>query len=488
VQGGHAVVADFGIALALEHAGGDRLTRTGITLGTPQYMAPEQAAGVRAIDARTDVYALGVVLHEMLTGESPFAAASQQAVLRRVMHEPPTALASRRADVASYLDAAVQRAMAKRPDDRFPSAVAFAAALDTPIDAQRQDPAGRGQASSSRRRVVSARAAMYAAAAMLVIGIAVGWVFARGSGAWRWAGGAPNGAPNGAQQPPVVGAPNQTAVPGADSWVDAPLSVVDRSGRSLKTITAEHPWTPRFSPDGRRVVYGAYGAGRSSSDVWVTDLDAGTTQRLTDNDLDNNDPQWSPDGKLVAYSANAPDGKDLLVQRLGGRERVLAARAGTQFPSDWLRDGSALLVTDDAAGTKHDIVVQPADGSKEWPYAATSADETAARISSDGRWVAYMSDESGRSEVYLDSYPRPSRRVQVSWGSGVHPIWRGDGRELYYWKGNALVAVSVDATSGAAAPVLGKETQLFRAKYLVGLNTMYDVSRDGSRFVIVTQP
>jgi Tol biopolymer transport system component len=335
--------------------------------------------------------------------------------------------------------------------------------------------------------VVSARAAMYAAAAMLVIGIAVGWVFARGSGAWRWAGGAPNGAPNGAQQPPVVGAPNSVPAPGADSWVDAPLSVVDRSGRSIRTITAEHPWTPRFSPDGRRVVYGAYGSGRSSSDIWVTDLDAGTTQRLTDNDLDNNDPQWSPDGKLVAYSANAPDGKDLLVQRLGGGERVLAARAGTQFPSDWLRDGSALLVTDDAAGSKHDIVVQPADGSKAWPYAATSADETAARISSDGRWVAYMSDESGQSEVYLDSYPRPSRRMQVSWGGGVHPIWRGDGRELYYWKGDALVAVSIDATSRTAPPVVGKEAELFRAKYLVGLNTMYDVSRDGSRFVVVTQ-
>ena len=87
LQSGHALVADFGIALALEHAGGDRLTRTGITLGTPQYMAPEQAAGDRDVDARTDVYALGAVLHEMLAGESPFAAESQHAMLRRMMHE-----------------------------------------------------------------------------------------------------------------------------------------------------------------------------------------------------------------------------------------------------------------------------------------------------------------------------------------------------------------------------------------------------------------
>jgi eukaryotic-like serine/threonine-protein kinase len=107
LQGGHALVADFGIALALEHAGGERLTRTGITLGTPQYMAPEQAAGERTIDARADVYALGAVLYEMLAGEAPFAAASQRGVVERVMHEPPAALAARRADVSPLLDAAV---------------------------------------------------------------------------------------------------------------------------------------------------------------------------------------------------------------------------------------------------------------------------------------------------------------------------------------------------------------------------------------------
>jgi len=108
LQSGHALVADFGIALALENAGGARLTRTGITLGTPSYMAPEQVAGDRPIDARTDVYALGAVLHEMLAGESPFAAASHQVMPRNVMHEPLIALATRRADVSSSLDAAVR--------------------------------------------------------------------------------------------------------------------------------------------------------------------------------------------------------------------------------------------------------------------------------------------------------------------------------------------------------------------------------------------
>jgi Tol biopolymer transport system component len=171
----------------------------------------------------------------------------------------------------------------------------------------------------------------------------------------------------------------------------------------------------------------------------------------------------------------------------GRKEYVLATRSGTQFPSDWLRDGS-LLVTEEAGPDRHDILVQPKDGSMARRYAATPADETAARSSPDGRWVAYTSDESGRAEVYLESYPQPGRRVAISSGGGVHPVWRGDGRELYYWRDGALVAVQLGAAEGDTPPAVGVQTVLFRAPYVVGLNTMYDVSSDGQRFVIVRQP
>ena len=483
LQDGHALVADFGIALALEHAGGERLTRTGLTLGTPQYLAPEQAAGARAIDARTDVYALGVVLHEMLAGESPFAAGSQQAVLRRVMHESPTALAERRPDVASFVNAAVQRAMAKRPEDRFPTAMAFAAALDAPIEPAREGSVGNGaEARRARGRMVSARAAMYAAGAMLAIGVALGWMLGRSS----FAAPSTTAAPNVAQ--PSADASN-TVRPGRSNAAagDLTLSVVDRNGRVLRSIAATRPWTPRISPDGRWLAYGAFGEGRGTSDLWVTPLAGGVTQRLTDDDLDSNDPQWSADAKQLAYSVSNSSGKDLFVRGVGGGEgRVLARRVGTQFASDWLRDGSALLVTEEAGRNQRDIIVQPADGSPAWPYAATSADETAARVSPDGHWVAYTSDESGRAEVYLDSYPRPGRRVIVSQGGGAHAVWRGDGRELYYWRDGALVAVQVGVAVGDAPPPLGSLTVLFGTRYMVGPNTMYDVSPDGQRFVIVT--
>jgi Tol biopolymer transport system component len=168
-----------------------------------------------------------------------------------------------------------------------------------------------------------------------------------------------------------------------------------------------------------------------------------------------------------------------------GHPSILATRVGTQFASDWLRDGSALLVTEEAGSNQHDILVQPVDGSAPWPYATTSADETAARVSPDERWVAYTSDESGRMEVYLDSYPRPTRRVSISRNGGAHPVWRRDGRELYYWNDGALVAVQLNAAAGKGAPEIGAQTVLFHAQYYIGPNTMYDVSPDGERFVII---
>ena len=492
LQSGHALVGDFGIALALEQAGGERLTRTGIALGTPQYMAPEQASGERAIDARADVYALGAVLHEMLVGQSPFSASSRAAVLWRVRNEPATALAMHRIDVAPFLDAAVQRALAKRPEDRFSSAAAFAAALSVPADGQGQAGIALGAdqpneapevpRDSSRRssgRMVSARAALYAMAAALVVGLVGGWLLGRSPLLGNQAG-----------APATTGWPAPTG--GADRWPgrggELTLAVVDRSGRPQRTIAANRPWTPRFSPDGKRVAYGAFGSGRSTSDLWVTDLGTGKTQRLSDDDGDSNDPQWSPDGSQLAYSLNALGGKDVFVQpSAGGAPRALLSRDRMQFPSDWLRDGSALLVTEETPNNGYDILVQPADGSAPRPYATTPANETAARISPDGRWVAFTSDESGKAEVYLDSYPKPSRRTLLSLGGGSYPVWRGDGKELYYWQDGALVAAQLGTAWGDSAPTVTARNVLFRAPYYGALNTMYDVSADGQKFIIVGQ-
>ena len=126
---GSALVADFGIALAVKSAGGSRMTETGMSLGTPHYMSPEQAMGEREITTRSDIYALGCVTYEMLTGDPPFTGSTAQAIVAKMMTEKPTALSRVRDTVPAGVEEAVLTALAKLPADRFASAAEFAAAL-----------------------------------------------------------------------------------------------------------------------------------------------------------------------------------------------------------------------------------------------------------------------------------------------------------------------------------------------------------------------
>jgi eukaryotic-like serine/threonine-protein kinase len=129
---GDPLVADFGIALALSEAGGGRITETGMSLGTPHYMSPEQATGERALDRRSDVYGLGCVLYEMLVGEPPFPGPTAQAVLARILTSEPRRVTETRHTVPTHVDAVVAKSLEKLPADRFDSAEEFAAALDDP--------------------------------------------------------------------------------------------------------------------------------------------------------------------------------------------------------------------------------------------------------------------------------------------------------------------------------------------------------------------
>ncbi len=129
LQAGQPVIADFGIALAVAQAGGARITETGLSLGTPHYMSPEQAAGDRELDARSDQYALAAVTYEMLSGEPPHTGPTAQVIIARLMSEKPRSLRATRPGVAVLMDLAVRRALAKSPADRFPSCGTFAVAL-----------------------------------------------------------------------------------------------------------------------------------------------------------------------------------------------------------------------------------------------------------------------------------------------------------------------------------------------------------------------
>ena len=132
IHDGRAVVADFGIALAVTAASGTRMTQTGLSLGTPQYMAPEQAMGEKVIDARADVYALGAVTYEMLTGEPPFSGATVQAIVAKVLTEKPMNPTAVRDTVPRHIEATLLKALAKLPADRFATAALFAESLARP--------------------------------------------------------------------------------------------------------------------------------------------------------------------------------------------------------------------------------------------------------------------------------------------------------------------------------------------------------------------
>ena len=161
---GQAMVADFGIARALGASGGENLTGTGVAIGTPGYMSPEQATGDRQLDTRTDIYSLGSVLYEMLAGEPPFTGPTAQAVISRIMTEAPRPLASTRSAVSPALAAVVAKSMAKTPADRFATAADFAKALEATVT-------GEVPAASRRSRVP-----MIVTAA-LVVALAAGYLW-----------------------------------------------------------------------------------------------------------------------------------------------------------------------------------------------------------------------------------------------------------------------------------------------------------------------
>ena len=161
LESGHAVVSDFGVARAIGAAAGDRLTSAGVALGTPTYMSPEQAAGESIVDGRTDVYALGCTLYEMLAGQPPFTGPTAESVVHQHIVAAPVPVTVIRPSVPAWVAAAIAQALAKEPADRFPTAADFAAALEAPAET---DPVVPG------RRSHHGRARLVAGAAALMIG------------------------------------------------------------------------------------------------------------------------------------------------------------------------------------------------------------------------------------------------------------------------------------------------------------------------------
>jgi eukaryotic-like serine/threonine-protein kinase len=171
LHGGHALVADFGIALAVSNTAANRLTETGMSLGTPTYMSPEQATGERTLDARTDVYALGCVLYEMLTGEPPFTGPTAQSIVAKVLTDQPRRVTELRRSVPANVEATILQALEKLPADRFATMAEFAAAL--------RDTRAPVRAAAPRRSAPSAPLLIALGVAALAAGVAIGRLLPR---------------------------------------------------------------------------------------------------------------------------------------------------------------------------------------------------------------------------------------------------------------------------------------------------------------------
>jgi Tol biopolymer transport system component len=219
--------------------------------------------------------------------------------------------------------------------------------------------------------------------------------------------------------------------------------------------------------------------------LWVFDLRRGTRSRLTlDSEGWNLYPMWSRDGSRILFGSNRGGDWDIYsVSANGGTAKRLLARKGTQFPLSEAPDGT-LLFSERGQGKVADLWMLSPSGTAA-PYLVSTASKVGGQYSPDGRSVAYVSDESGRDEVYVRSVAQPDEVVAVSGDGGREPNWAPDGKELFYRRGDAFLAVKVEMAGKLS---VGEEKKLFEIRNAAwgqsANHAGYAVSPDGKRFLV----
>jgi Tol biopolymer transport system component/tRNA A-37 threonylcarbamoyl transferase component Bud32 len=269
----------------------------------------------------------------------------------------------------------------------------------------------------------------------------------------------------------------------------------DRAGKQAGSIGEPTRYlSPRLSPDGRRIAVDVIDAAKNAADTWLYNVEGGSGSKFAFGPgiANNSNPVWSPDGKRVAFASDrkATNARpDIWVKPVeGGAEEILLENSDSNFPEDWSRDGRFLSVsTIPAQGIRINHVWVLDLGSKKKVMEAKEGGNNGAynsRFSPDGRFLAYDSDESGRSEVYVVALPGPGGKWQVSAAGGSLPRWRGDGKEIFYISlDNKMMAVPLETTPGFHA---GAPLPLFAVH--PGAGTVYDVAADGKRFLVNSLP
>jgi eukaryotic-like serine/threonine-protein kinase len=260
----------------------------------------------------------------------------------------------------------------------------------------------------------------------------------------------------------------------------------DRSGKQLSTLgePAEYRDDPRLSPDGRRVAVMRIDPEARSGDIWIYEVARGTGSRLTFETSVEENPVWSPDGSRLLYSSNR-DGVGNIYQKSAtgaGPEEPIYKNVYYKAPLDWSRDGRFVIFRASAPTTKFDLWILPMSGDrKPFPFANSPFVELEAVFSPDGKWIAYTSDESGKTEIYVQPFPQTGSKWQVSTKGGQTPRWRADGKELFYYepdKGRKAVDIQTTPAFEAGVP---------KDLFATPLSGGSDVTADGQRF-LVNQP
>jgi len=391
---GEPMVADFGIALAVSVAGHERLTGTGISLGTPAYMSPEQASGERKLDGRSDQYSLACVLYEVLAGEPPYTGPTAQAIFAKRLTEPIPHLGTVRR-VSQAVEAAVTKALAKTPADRFATAGAFVRALT----------AGSTRATHAR---------WWPAGTALVVLIIIS-----GAAAWFYASKNSKGGQNHPNVVPFTSSPGQKS-------------------------------DPVFSPGGNEIAYTWRGENDDNSDIYVKLIGPGGPLRLTSSPAEEYCPAWSPDGRYIAFMRGGDRGgiggpsRDrayYLIPALGGAERKIGEAYGQrqlyQECFDWSRDGKYLLVADRMApedARSSILLLSVEDGQRRALVSQPDLYVGNPIGSPDGTAVAYVQGGGFLAgDIYVVPVSGgPPRRVTSDGRSLNGLAWTADGKEIVF--------------------------------------------------------
>jgi eukaryotic-like serine/threonine-protein kinase len=269
-------------------------------------------------------------------------------------------------------------------------------------------------------------------------------------------------------------------IPGGAGGSDRRLVAVGRDGTSTPFAAPPGAYAfPRASPDGQRLIVAMEAPTR---DLWLYHITSGATTQVTF-DSGATSPAWTRDAQRVAFSSTRVGVQNLFTAIIGqpGRSERLVPNENQQFPGSWAPDGT-LVFTEQRSATGRDILLLPAGDRTPRALLASNVDETSPRISPDGRWLAYVSAEGGRSAVYVMPLSNPARARRVSVEGGSEPVWGSGGRELFYRQGTTMMAATIDA----AGQVQSGPGALFEGDFIRGnLDTAnYDVMPDG-RFVMV---